>query len=208
MNVFLIILAVLLAVLLILVMIPIRLEILCERDELENKASVRIKYAFLNLGIYPKKPSKRKKAESEEEKEEEEKEEKEPFSFEKKKADIEKYLRMFDLVKQDAARLVSYTAKHAVEFDRVEYSSDFGFEDAMHTGIFTGIYNGLVYSVMGVIHANSQLRGMDIRLQPVFGKTCFNIRFLCILRIKTVHIIVIAFRVLILMRRIKKEGRK
>ena len=89
----------------------------------------------------------------------------------------------------------------------MEVKSEFGFEDAMQTGIFTGVYNGFVYSVVGVIHHNSKIRDMDIKLQPVFGKICFYNRFSCILHIKTVHIIVIAFSVLKILRKVKKEGR-
>ena len=93
-------------------------------------------------------------------------------------------------------------------FDNIEIKSEFGFEDAMQTGIFTGIYNGFVYSILGVIHNNSKLKKMDVNLSPNFDKKCFYNRFCCILHIKTVHIMIIAFKVLKIYRKIKKEGRK
>lgn len=202
MVVFLIILAVLAVILL----IPIRFEILYIKDEIENKVSVIVKYAFIKKSVYPQKRKKADKPENTENTEEPE--EKEQFSFEKKKAELEKQIELFKLIKHDFVKLLSYTSRHAVIIDKIEFHSDFGFTDAMQTGIFTGIYNGFVYSVLGVIHHNSHLRDMDIKLQPVFGKNCFKYRFFCILRIKTVHIIVITLKVLIILRKIKKERSK
>ena len=132
---------------------------------------------------------------------------KEPFSFEKKKEELEKYIRVFGIIKDDVQKVLSYLAKRAVVFDKIEIKSEFGFDDAMKTGIFTGLYNGFVYSVLGVIHHTSKLRDMEVKLNPDFKKKCFYNRFCCILHIKTVHIMVIAFNVLRIYRKIKKEGR-
>ena len=210
-----IILLIILAVIAIILLIPVRLEIVYNKYEIENKASVLVKYAFIKYRAYPKKEKRKKRkskktedAQNPENTEEIEEagspKEKEPFSFEKKKAELDKYIKLFSAVKHDVVKLLSYTANHAVIIDKITFNSEFGFEDAMQTGIFTGIYNGFVYSVIGVIHHNSHLRAMDIKLQPVFGKKCFNYRFSCISHIKTVHIIIIAFKGLILLRKIKK----
>ena len=204
MNVSIIIAAIAAGVIL-LILIPVKLEILYNSDEITNSSSVLMKYGFIKYRIYPKKASKKTMAQVKDEKNEEEK--KEEFSFDKKKSDIERYMRLFEKIKDDVIKLMSYATKRAVVFERVEIKSEFGFEDAMQTGIFTGIFNGFVYSVMGVIHNASQLKEMDIKLQPVFGKKCFNNLFFCILRIKTVHIIFIAFKALMIFRKIKKEGR-
>ena len=208
MQIGLIILAVFSAILILLFIIPIKLTIIYDSREIEEKASVFVKYAFINYRIYPAKASKKADKSAQTDEQTENGIEEEPFSFEKKKAEIEKYIRIFKLVEKDAVKLLSYASKRAVIFDRIELKSEFGFEDAMHTGIFTGIYNGFVYSVMGVIHHNSNLKEMEINLQPVFGKKCFNNHFSCILHIKTVHIIIVGFNVLRLFRKIKKEGRK
>ena len=113
-------------------------------------------------------------------------------------------MKIFKAIKHRIVKILSYTVKHAIVIDNITFHSEFGFDDAMHTGIFTGIYNGAVYSVVGVIHHNAHLRAMDIRLQPNFEKKCFGYRFSCIAHIKTVHIIIVAFKVLILLRKIKK----
>ena len=127
MTVFLIILAVLVIILL----IPIRMELDCNKDELKNETSILVKYAFIKFRIYPKK-KKSKENKNEEQSENVEKlNEKEPFSFENKKKEIENYLKLFNSVKKDVVRILSYTSKHAVIFDKIGLSSEFGFEDAM-----------------------------------------------------------------------------
>ena len=197
--------AVLSALFVLFLLIDVRIEVCFDYDEVEKKSNVLLKYGFIKYTIYPKKNPKKtakaqKKSGTEEEKEEQ-------FSFENKKREIEKYIRIFDAIKGEITKLLSYLARRAVVFDKIEVKSDFGFEDAMDTGIFTGIYNGFIYSVIGVIHHTSTIRDMDIKLQPIFGKKCFYNRFSCILHIKTVHIIIIAFSVLKILRKVKKEGR-
>ena len=204
------ILAAILAVLAVILFIPVKLAVTYSNDGLSRKRELSLKYAFIKCRIYPKskKTKNPKKAQKAEEKEQEKKEDGKPFSFEKKKAEIERYIELFNAVKADVIKLLSYTARRAVIFDKVEVASEFGFEDAMQTGIFTGIYNGFIYSVMGVIHHNSHLRDMDIKLQPVYGKNCFNYRFFCIMRIKTAHIIVVAVKGLILFMKVKRLCRR
>jgi len=216
-----IIFLIILAVIAILLLIPVRFEIVYNKDELQNDASVVLKYAFIKYSIYPEKPKKSKKKHKteadEKSKEVDEKSEKpentekkeikykkEHFSFEEKKAELEGFLKLFKELKHEIVKILSYTLKHAIVIDNITFHSEFGFDDAMQTGIFTGIYNGAVYSVIGVIHHNAHLRAMDIKLQPNFEKKCFGYRFSCIARTKTVHIIIITFKVLILLRKIKK----
>lgn len=201
MQVFLIILAIIFLLLAVCFLIPIRLEAVYEKAE-KTEAKVMLKYGFLTFNLYPNDKNKK-------ETEKEDKPQKnEDFSFEKKKEQLEKYIRIFNAIKDDVAEALSYMAKRAIVFDRIEIKSEFGFGDAMNTGIFTGLYNGFVYSVLGVIHHNSKLREMEVRLTPNFEKKCFNNRFCCILHIKMAHIIVIAFNVLNIYRKIKKEGSK
>lgn len=207
MQVFTIILAVIILLLAVCLLIPVRLEVLYEKAE-EQNAEVILKYGFVKFKLYPNKKEKEKKEKTEETAEKEEKiPEKEPFSFEKKKAELEKYIRIFEKIKKDVIKVLSYLAKRAVKIDYIEIKSEFGFEDAMQTGIFTGLFNGFVYSVLGVIHHNMTLRDMKVNLEPKFEKKCFNNHFYCILHIKTVHIMIIAFNVLKIYAKIKKEGR-
>lgn len=201
MQIFLIIIAVLVLAIAVCLFISVRLSATYEKYDTSN-AEVILKYGFITYKLYPKKKEKSK------EEKEEDKPEKEPLSFEQKKQEIEKYIRIFNNIKGDVSRVLTYMTKRAVVFDNIEIKSEFGFEDAMQTGIFTGIYNGFVYSILGVIHNNSKLKKMDVNLSPNFDKKCFYNRFCCILHIKTVHIMIIAFKVLKIYRKIKKEGRK
>ena len=202
MQIFLIIIAVTVLAIAVCLFTSVRLSITYEKYDTQN-AEVILKYGFITYKLYPKKKEKSKKEEDGEEKPE-----KEPFSFEQKKEELETYIRFFNRIKGDIEKVLAYVTRRAVVFDKIEVKSEFGFEDAMQTGIFTGLYNGFVYSVLGLIHNNSKLRTMEVNLNPNFEKKCFYSRFCCILHIKTVHIIIIAFNVLRIYRKIKKEGRK
>lgn len=181
----------------ILCFIPLRFFAEYERDEGKNESKLSIKYGTLKFNLGGKKPKKPKK--------ENEKKEKKPISFEEKKEKIKLYTEIFEKIKGDVKNALSYLVRRGIEFDEVELKSDFGFSDAMHTGIFTGIYNGFVYGILAVVHHNCTLKKMDIVLTPIFNKTCFNIKARCILRIKIVHIIVVGFKVLKILIKIKKK---
>jgi len=171
---------------------PIRLCIAYNKDETKGTATMNVRYMFFNIRVYPsKKPKKQDKP-------------KEPFSYEKKKTEIEKYIRIFDAIKADIIKIIDYATSKAMIVEKIGINIDFGFDDAMHTGIFTGIINGFVYNILGVIHHLSVLEEMDVNIQPVFGKKCYKIQSQCIIRIKNVHIIVVAINVLKLMRKMKK----
>ncbi len=193
-----------LAALMLLLFIPVRIVFIFDADGIKNKTDAILKYGFIKIRLYPKKNKQTDKTE-EADKTEENKPDK-PFSYENKSADIKRYIKIFEIVKPDAAKILKRLANRAMIFEMIEVKSEFGFENAMHTGIFTGIYNGFVYSVLGFIHHNSNLRKMEVELQPVFEKTCFTVHLTCILRLKPVHIIIIAVSVLKLLRKIKKEG--
>lgn len=204
MQIFLIILAAIFLLFAVLLSISVRLELIYENKG-EQNAEVTLKYGIITYKIYPNKKNTKKDKETEEK--EDKQLDKEPFSFEKKKEELEKYIRIFGIIKGDVQKVLTYMAKRAVVFDKIEIKSEFGFDDAMKTGIFTGLYNGFVYSVLGVVHHTSKLRDMEVKLNPNFEKKCFNNHFCCILHIKTVHIMIIAFNVLRIYRKIKKEGR-
>lgn len=205
MKIFLLIFAVLAAVLLALLLIPIRLEVDYKKDAVTNKVTVYLKYLFWKFCLYKDKDKNKTKDKKKKKKQPEK--EKEPFSFSREKERIERYIKAFDSIKDDAGKILDYAASKAAVFDNIEVETEFGFEDAMHTGIFTGILNGFVYSVLGFIHHRSNLKKMNVNIQPVFGKICFDLRIRCILHLKNVHIIVVAVNVLRLLRKLKKLER-
>lgn len=200
MKIVLIVFAVFLAVMLILPLVPIRLILCYDKDSVKNEVSLTVKYLCFKF-----KPSKKDKTRTKKQKQPEEKTE--PFSYERQKTKLDRYIKLFDMIKEDVVHFLKYASEKAVVFENIEVTIDFGFEDAMQTGIFTGLLNGFVYSVLGIIHHNSKLENMNVNIQPFFDKECFNSHIKCILRLKNVHIIIIAINVLKLIRKIKKtEG--
>lgn len=176
-----------------LLLFPVRLFIAYSKDENNTVSAVDVKYMFIKFRVYPDgKPKKNK-----------EKPEKKKISFSEKKTKIEEYIKVFEAIKDDAVKIIDYAASKSMIIERIGVDINFGFEDAMHTGIFTGLLNGFVYSVLGIIHHRATLKDMQVNIQPVFGNPCFKTQFDCILRLKNVHIIVVAVNVLKLLRKMK-----
>lgn len=180
----------------VLLLISLKITVSSQGDKTNREFSVILKYGFVKIKLYPKGKNKPPK----------EKKEPKRLSFDEEKANLEKCIRVFDAVKTDIEELLTYLSKKAVSFENVEVNSEFGFENAMHTGIFTGLYNGFVYSVLGLIHHKSNLKKMNVCLNPEFNKVCFTWNFLCIVKLKPVHIIIAAVNVLKIYRKIKNEG--
>ncbi len=200
MNILLTALAVLVILIPVLLLIPLRLALKFDRDGVNNDFTLTVKYLFFTF-----KPSKKNKKKNKPKKNEVS--EKEPFSFEREKARLERYISLYDKLKDDIVRLLDYCARRYVVFEKIGVDIDFGFGDAMYTGIFTGLLNGFVYSVLGIIHHCSDLRDMQVNIQPDFDGTKLNTHAECILRLKNVHIIVIIVNVLKILNKIKKGRR-
>jgi len=202
MTVALTILAVLLALIIVLLILPIRILLDYKKDENKNEVSLVLRYAFLKFNIFDNEKKKKPK----EEKTEEPKEKK-PDSFEEKRDKISRYITIFEETKDDVAKVLDYTASRAVVIEKIYTDIEFGFEDAMHTGIFTGVLNGFVYGVLGFIHHHSNLRDMKVNIQPNFDSPCFSVEAGCIVRLKNVHIIIVAINLLKILRKIRKIER-
>lgn len=201
MKIALIILISFIALIFVLLMLPIRILADYKKDEATNETSLVIKYLFLKFNLSGDKKKEKPKDE------EKPKEEKTPLSFEEKRDKITKYIKIFEEIKDDAAEVLDYAAKRAVVFEKIYTDIEFGFEDAMHTGIFTGVLNGFVYGVLGFVHQHSNLLDMRVNIQPVFENPCFKIKAGCILRLKNVHIIIVAINILKILRKIRKTER-
>lgn len=201
MKIGLIIFAVFSALILVLLLVPVRIKLNCVYDGAGGKTAVVLEYLWFKHNLFgdKKKPKKEKKPK--------EKKEKEKFSFEKHKAKLEEYINIFESIKADLGKALEYLTKRATVFENISVDVEFGFENAMHTGIFTGLVNGFVYSVLGFIHHKAVLEDMDVNIRPMFEKPCFKASCGCILRSKFVHIIVIAVCVLKILRKIRKTER-
>ena len=200
MKIALIILASILALIFVLLMIPVRLLVDYKKDEVTNETSLVIKYLFWNFKLFGDK----KKEKPEKEKP---KEEKKPLSFSEKRDKISKYIKIFEDTKDEIREILDYSARRAIVFEKIYTDIEFGFEDVMHTGIFTGVLNGFVYGVLGFIHQHSNLMDMKVNIQPIFENPCFKVKAGCILRLKNVHIIIVAINILKILRKIRKTER-
>ena len=197
MKIALMMLLIVLALISLLLILPIRIFLDYKKDEGTNEMSLVLRYGFLKfklLGDKKDKPEKPKK-------------EKEPESFDDKRKKVSKYIKIFEETKDNVAEVLDYTANRAVVIERIYTDIEFGFEDAMHTGIFTGVLNGFVYGVLGFIHHHSNLQDMRVNIQPVFNNPCFKVKAGCIVRLKNVHIIIVAVKLLKMLMKIKNIER-
>ncbi len=199
MKIALIILASIIALIFVLLLLPIRLLVDYKKDEVTNETSLVLKYMFWKFKLFGNKNKEKPKDKP--------KEEKKPLSFEEKRDKVSKYIRIFEDIKDEAAQILDYSAERAIVFEKIYTDIEFGFEDAMHTGIFTGVLNGFVYGVLGFVHQHSRLLDMRVNIQPVFENPCFKVKAGCILRLKNVHIIIVAINILKILRKIRKTER-
>lgn len=201
MKIALIILLCIIALIFVLLMIPVRLLVDYKKDEVTSEKSLVIRYLFWNFKLFGDKNKEKKKPK------EKPKEEKKPLSFAEKRDKVSKYIKTFEDIKDEVGQVLDYASERALVFEKVYTDIEFGFEDAMHTGIFTGVLNGLVYGVLGFIHQHSRLLDMRVNIQPTFDNPCFKVKAGCILRLKNVHIIIVAINILKILRKLRKTER-
>ena len=197
MKIALIVLLIVMALISLLLILPIRIFLDYKKNESTNEMSLALRYGFLKfklLGDKKDKPEKPKK-------------EKEPESFDEKREKVSKYIKIFEETKDDGAEILDYMVSRSIVIERIYTDIEFGFEDAMHTGIFTGVLNGFVYGVLGFIHHHSDLRDMRVNIQPIFDNPCFKVKAGCIVRLKNVHIIIVAVKLLKMLKIIKNIER-
>ncbi|MBR5808740.1 MAG: DUF2953 domain-containing protein [Clostridia bacterium] len=201
MKIALIILISFIALIFVLLLLPVRLLVDYKKDDVTNETSFVIRYLFWNFKLFKNKNKEKKKPK------EKPKEEKKPVSFSEKRDKVSKYIKIFEDIKDEIGQILDYAAQKAVVFEKIYTDIEFGFEDAMHTGIFTGVLNGFVYGVLGFIHQHSRLLDMRVNIQPVFDNPSFKVQAGCILRLKNVHIIIVAINILKILRKIRKTER-
>ena len=195
------ILAVILALILILLILPIRIFLDYKKDESTNEASLILKYGFLKFNLFKDKKNKPKQEKSKKT------EEKKASSFDEKREKVSGYIKVFEETKDDIAEVFDYATTRLAVIEKVYTNIEFGFEDAMHTGIFTGVLNGFVYGVLGFIHHHATIQDMRVNIQPIFDNPCFRINAGCIVRLKNVHIIIVAVKLLKILKKIKNTER-
>lgn len=185
-------------VLAVLISIPLYFEIRYIYDDKAEKAQVLLKYLCFKVTLLPK----NEKEKASKSKDIEEKSQKQ-FSYE----DFKRYHDGIKLYWDDICDILYILFKKSVYTKKLSLYAYFGFDDPMLTGIATGAANALVYNLLSVIERCSNLCNKEIHLNPDFDKPVFYINTHCIIKIKSVHIIVMAVKILRLFFKIN-GGRK
>lgn len=114
-------------------------------------------------------------------------------------------LKIFGDFSEDIKAFVGYAAEHAARFESIRFHLAYSTGDAALTGILCGAVNAALYSLLGIIHSRTTLQNADINILPQFSDAALTLDSECILRIKNAHIIVIAIKLLRLIKKIRKN---
>lgn len=183
----------------VLISIPLYFEVRYIYDGKSNQTRVVFKYLFFKTVLLPKKSTRKKERKSDKT----DNKDKKSFSYDDFKAFHSGITANWDSI-CDILRILFKKSLHTKE---LSLYMDFGFDDPMMTGIATGMANAAVYNLLAVIERCSNLHERTISLNPDFDKPVFYINAHCIIKIKSVHIIVIAVKILRLFFKIN-GGRK
>lgn len=147
--------------------------------------SIYVQYMFIKYKVLPK--TIKEEAETLAEEEEGEKP--------KKKPDRDEVLTLvkaaYKDIKDGVFSLVGYVIKHAVTICELNISADYGFSDPMTTGIVTGLLNGAVYNIIGMLDRNARLQSRSINLIPDFENKKMKVGVYCVLATNIWHLLAI-----------------
>lgn len=95
------------------------------------------------------------------------------------------------LVFRDLCRLMNRTLRY-ITVDELEWKSLTGCENAMMTALSTGFLWMLKGSILCPLSSKCRLKTVHIDVRPDYSRVAFFTTFTCILKIRIVHIIIIA----------------
>ena len=200
----LIVILIFFAVLTGLLLIPSELMFSFVWNECERRTELKFKYLFLKIILMPKEEKKGKKKKKEK-KENDNNKEKKKYTFDDVKEKCTNIKDIYFEIKDDAANILAYVGKHAVSIKNLDINVRFDFDDPMKTGIYTGIINGSVYNVIGLIDRAVSVEKMKVNIIPLFNnRNFFDISVNGIVKIKNVHIMFILIKTLKIMFKLKK----
>lgn len=191
MQIFLIILLCLLVLLGILIFTPIRLFLTFYKKDEDADFKVVLKIGFIERILYPSENEAPKK---------EEKSEKPSV-----KDRITSGIELYKMIWEDAKEILLYASKNALKFENLTFHIDYGTGDAASTGILYGVISGIVYGIWGIIGNNAILESYDIDIRPDYYNTLLSLDGKCIVKLRNVHIIIIGFKVIKLLKKMKKQ---
>jgi len=189
----------------VLLSIPFYIELWYKKNAVDNIAEVKLKIFGITITLVPSKPKKDKKEKPK--KSESDDGEKEDF-FEKFKIKFDNWLDAFSYIKKDIAGILDYLTRKLVVIKQISFAMIFGFDDAAINGIMTGVFNGVVYNILGFANRHITIKKWNVNINPDYYAKRFDIDTQCILRIKPVHIIVVAFKVLKIYFKLRKLSKR
>lgn len=172
-----------LAFVIVLFSVHIKVKLLFSYCEKGTEAEFGIQYLFFKFKIYPKakEEAKEEKTSSAEDKRK------------KKQVDIKKYFKIltviFEELKNGIFSLLNYIIKHLITVNELNISSRFGTGDPMYTGILTGVVNGTVYNIIGLLSRNTKLKKHNVKLDADFDEKVFTVGVFCMLSTNILHIL-------------------
>ncbi len=111
--------------------------------------------------------------------------------------DVKYYKKFYGVVKSDIANILKFAKEKAIKIKRVGIDISFAGKDAMQTGIYTGILNGVVYNAVSVVENSVGIEDWSVNVVPDFHNNAFvDAKIHCILNTKFAHIIVVLIKFL------------
>lgn len=178
--------------------VPFQLHILYQKDVVINKMDVKIKYLFFTFHLVPNKQKKNKTLSEKEE------QKKSTLSFDDVKQILKQFEKNFNLIKEDIIDILHFLMRHAVVIQTIRVHLNIGLDNAMTTAMSVGTANALIYNILALIHQYSNIQNWDVNIIPDFDQKHFDVETECILKIKNVHIMIIAIKGLKLYFKLKK----
>lgn len=90
------------------------------------------------------------------------------------------------------------TILHYTIVEKIDWNTDIGLQDAMYTGISTGILWAIKGILVSLINLNSRLEKLHLQVTPDFNKEILRTNLSCIIKIRIVHIIFVTVYLLFL----------
>lgn len=206
MKVLFIIISVLI-LLIILLSIPAYISVEFLKKPESEKLTVQIRYLFFKINPQKKKKNPSESNAAENGKNNKKSKKKKGISF----RDLKELYAVYKHTEDDIADILYYFSKKAVTLNDFKLYVRFGTNDAMRTGIATGAAYAASYNLISLLNNIFTVEHCDVSIVPVFEKPLFEIDTKCIIKVKNVHITVIAFKVLKMYLKIlnlkKRKGR-
>lgn len=193
---FWILLAIIIAAAGLLLFLPIRAIIKFYKNPDGKGLEISVKLGFLSFKLHPSDKKRRKKPKQEKP------------SVPKPKRSLKERITggidLYNLISGDAKVIISYIVHNAFCFENLRFYLHYGTGDAASTGILYGVISGIVYGLFGAIANSSKTKNSAITINPDFTMSVFETDGECIAKLRNVHIIVIAVKLLKLYFKINK----